>query len=86
MQSRAVSITSQSYSDVSSRSSMSSVSPKSCWQSCFLVMMATRVSVTGLRVVVSEIIEGPVCLRTAAKLRLISVTAVLSNSRSAVHR
>jgi len=37
--------------------------------------------VMGLRVVGSEIIEGPVCLRTEARLRLMSVTVVLLNIR-----
>ena len=40
-------------------------------------MIATRTSVTFLRTVVSAIREGPVTLRVAARLRLISVTVAL---------
>lgn len=75
--SRAVSIINQSYSDDSSRSSISSVSPKSCWQPCFFVMIARSVSVTGLRVVGSKISAGPQTFRVAAIFLLISVTVAL---------
>ena len=77
MASMAVSMVSQSYSEVSSNGPRSSSFPKSFWQAWFLVMMAMRFSVTGLRVVGSAIKEGPDVLSVAARFRLISVTMAL---------
>lgn len=75
--SRAVSMVTQSDSEVASRELRSSSSPKSFWQACALVMIAIRTSVTFFRVAVSAIREGPVTLRVAARERLISVTVAL---------
>ena len=67
----------QSDSEVPSRELNSSSSPKSFWQACALVMIATRTSVTFFRVAVSAMREGPVALSVAARDRLISVTVDL---------
>lgn len=77
MTSRAVSIATQSDSEVPSRELRPSSSPKSFWHACALVMIATRTSVTFFKMEVSAIRDGPVILRVAARERLISVTVAL---------
>ena len=73
----AVSMVSQSYSEISSRAPKSSSRPKSHWQGWVLVMMEMRIDVTSLIVSGGETKEGPEALRVAARERLVSVTRVL---------
>jgi len=82
MTSRAVSMASQSYSEVPSRAARSSSSPKSFWQAWSFVMRARRVSVVVFSLAGSAIRAGPVTLRVEARERLISVTVALEKRLS----
>lgn len=79
--SRAVSITSQSYSEdsSSSKSSWSSSSPISFWQGCDLVRMDATVEVMRSVNLSWVRIAGPQSFKEAETLRLISVTTALLN-------
>ena len=77
--SRALSIVSQSYSEVSSRRPKSSSYPKSFWQGCVLVIIESRISHTVLKVPWSAMRAGPVSFRVSARERLISVTVALND-------
>lgn len=77
--SRAVSTTSQSYSEEpASTSCSSSSSPRSCWQGCERVMMRLTVETISWRAPsLAESRAGPQALRVAATFLLMSVTTEL---------